>query len=101
MLGASISDFTLFAGPVVFSDAAWKPIQGQQLAPAGLGVFIRNLATQHCTQIHIAAISPPVASALQAEAYALLLALMVAGCFSMQACSQIAKFSPGQRQLTT
>ena len=84
MPGASIRDLSLFPGPVLFSDAAWKPLQGRQLAPAGLGVFIQNFGSQHCTKIHIAAISPPVASVLQAEAYALLLAVMVAGCLNIQ-----------------
>jgi hypothetical protein len=81
--GASVRDLSIFAGPVLFSDASWRPIQGRQLAPAGLGVYIRNLGSQHCTEVHIAAISPPVASVLQAEAFALRLAVMVSNCLQI------------------
>jgi hypothetical protein len=79
--GASVCDLSNFVGHVLFSDASWKPIQGRQLAPAGLVVYIQNLGSQHCSKIHIAGISPLVASVLQAEALALLLAVMVSSCF--------------------
>ena len=35
-------EYAMHAGTVFFVDAAWKPTQGHQLAPAGIGIFIQN-----------------------------------------------------------
>jgi hypothetical protein len=82
--GAFIHNLSIFSGSVIFSDAAWKPDPGQHLAPAGLGVFIKNVGSLHCRELHIAAISPPVSSALQAEAFALLLGVKVSEHLNIQ-----------------
>ena len=77
-LRATVHNLSMFTGSITFSDAAWKTDSGQRLAPAGLGLFIQNVGSSHCREIQIAAISPPVSSVLQAEAFALLLAVKVA-----------------------
>jgi hypothetical protein len=56
--GASVHNLSLFTGSVTFSDAAWKPDPRQQLAPAGLEVFIQNVGILHCRGIHFAANFP-------------------------------------------
>jgi hypothetical protein len=47
-------------------------------------VFIKNVGSSHCREVHIAAISPPVSSALQAEAFALLLGVKVSEHLNIQ-----------------
>ena len=61
----------------IYSDAAWAPSPDGQLQQAGLGIHIQ-LRHHHATSIYVAAMSPPVGSPLQAEAYGLLLAVKVA-----------------------
>ena len=59
-----------FAGTDVqiFSDAAWTSSPDGQLQQAGLGIHIQ-LWHHHASSIYVAAMSPPVGSPLQAEAY--------------------------------
>jgi hypothetical protein len=71
----------LEAGNVLLCDAAWKVQQGGDPYPAGLGVIIHLPDNSHCRKIHIAAMSPPVSSPLQAETSALLLATKLADIF--------------------
>jgi hypothetical protein len=54
-------------GNVICTDAAWKCGSNQDPTPAGIGIIIQIQGNQHCQQIHIAALSPPAHSPLQAE----------------------------------
>mgnify|MGYP006267236183 FL=1 len=56
---------------------------GQAVAKAGIGVFLQ-INGQHTDHLYISAVSPPVASALQAEAYGLLLAVKIAAQLHVQ-----------------
>ena len=49
-----------------------------QPSPAGIGVIIQLGENGHCEQLQVSAMSPPVSSPLQAEAYGLLLATLIA-----------------------
>jgi hypothetical protein len=69
---------------VICTDAAWKCGSNQDPTPAGIGIIIQIQGNQHCQQIHIAALSPPAHSPLQAEAYGLLLASKVADLLHIQ-----------------
>ena len=51
---------------------------------AGLGVIISMPNNQHLQQLHVSALSPPASSPLQAEAYGLLLATMLADILQVQ-----------------
>ena len=68
-----------FADPdiQIYSDAAWTPSPDGQPQQAGLGIHI-HLRQHHASNIYVAALSPPVDSPLQAEAYGLLLSVKVA-----------------------
>ena len=72
------------AGNLIYSDAAWEPKKDGDPNSAGLGIVLMLHNYMHCKQIHIAASSPPVASPLQAEAFALLLAVKVADILDIQ-----------------
>ena len=76
--GHTFYDLTSLAAPVFFVDAAWKLQQVHHYAPAGLGIFIQNPATPLCQSIYISASTPRVTSALQAEAFGVLLATKLA-----------------------
>ena len=71
-------DPPLVAGQQIFCDAAWTKDENLQSSPAGIGVVIQLGANEHCQQLQVSAMSPPVSSPLQAEAYGLLLATMIA-----------------------
>jgi ribonuclease HI len=62
-------------GTKIFTDAAWTQ-HNQESRPswAGLGIYIQVEGAHHCARLLISAISPPATSALQAEAFGLLLA---------------------------
>jgi hypothetical protein len=77
-------DPSLTAGNVIFCDAAWKNEGSNQSSPAGIGIIIQTEGNQHCRQLHISALSPPVSSPLQAEAFGLLLATMLAEILHIQ-----------------
>jgi ribonuclease HI len=72
------------AGITIFTDAAWKQDGESQPSPAGIGIVIQVDQNQHFKQLHISALSPPASSALQAEAFALLLATMLAEALQLQ-----------------
>lgn len=72
-----------FPGTQIYSDAAWSLEPGQAVAKAGIGVFLQ-INGQHTDHLYISAVSPPVASALQAEAYGLLLAVKIAAQLHVQ-----------------
>lgn len=69
---------SLVAGQEIFCDAAWTNEKNMQPSPAGIGVIIQLGEYGHCQQLQVSAMSPPVSSSLQAEAYGLLLATMIA-----------------------
>jgi hypothetical protein len=48
-----------------------------QSSSAGIGVILQLEDNEHCQQLHVSALSPPVSSPLQAEAYGLLLATKI------------------------
>jgi hypothetical protein len=60
----------IFAGNVIFSD----PATGK----TGIGVVIQLQGNQHCQQLHVSALAPLASSPLQAEAYGLHLAAILA-----------------------
>jgi ribonuclease HI len=72
------------AGCSIFCDAAWKLDGSAQEAPAGIGIYIQVDNNQHFKQLHIAAMSPPVGSTLQAGALALVLATKLAVVIQLQ-----------------
>jgi hypothetical protein len=74
----------LTIGQRIFCDAAWTMEENMQSSPAGIGVIIQFEDNEHCKQLHISAMSPPVTSSLQAEAYGLLLATILAGILNIQ-----------------
>lgn len=71
-------DPSLLAGNVIFCDAAWKNEGSNKSSSAGIGIIIQTRGNQHYNELHISALSPPVSSPLQAEAFGLLLATMLA-----------------------
>jgi hypothetical protein len=73
-----------YAGNAICCDAAWKNADNQSPTPVGIGIVIQVQESHHCKQIHIAALSRPAHSPLQAEAFGLLLALKVADLFNIQ-----------------
>jgi hypothetical protein len=76
--GSSVSEPSKLVGSVFYVDAAWSPLQGQNSAPAGIGIFIQNTGLTHTNNIFISATSPHVSSALQAEAFGVQLAVTIA-----------------------
>lgn len=82
--GTTIKDTSNITGTIVFTNAAWSPGHDGQLASAGLGLFIRFDDDRACSQIYISAVSPPISSAIQAEAFGLLLATKVAEVLQIQ-----------------
>jgi ribonuclease HI len=72
------------AGCSIFCDAAWKIDGNAQHAPAGIGIYIQVDNNCHFKQLHIAAMSPPAASAHQVEALALVLATKLAVVIQLQ-----------------
>jgi hypothetical protein len=76
--GSSVSEPSKLAGPVFYVDAAWSPLQGQNSAPAGIGIFIQHTGLTPSSNSFISAMSPHVSSALQAEAFRVQLAVRIA-----------------------
>jgi hypothetical protein len=72
------------AGTTIFCDAAWKIEKNMESTPAGIGIIITTDCNQHYKQLHVSALSPPASSPLQAEAFGLLLATMLAERLSIQ-----------------
>lgn len=82
--GSTIRNVSSFTGPTVFSDAAWSRSSDGQPASAGLGIFMQLGGVRKCSQLRISAVSPPVTSAIQAEAFSMLLAIHIAGLLQLQ-----------------
>ena len=82
--GATVRDISNISGSIIFSDAAWSPGLDGQPTPAGLGIFIQICGDRPCSKICISAISPPASSAIQAEAFGLLLASQIAQLLHIQ-----------------
>jgi hypothetical protein len=82
--GTTIGDISNISGWIIFSDAAWSPGVDGQPVHAGLGIYMKIGGDRPCTQICISAISPPVSSAIQAEAFGLLLAIKLAYILQIQ-----------------
>ncbi|CAM0958575.1 unnamed protein product [Alopecurus aequalis] len=76
--GATISDISKISGSIIFSDASWSPAFDGQPVPAGLGIYMQLHGDRPCSNVSISAISPPASSAIQAEAFGLLLAVKLA-----------------------
>jgi hypothetical protein len=74
--GKTVSDPWSIPGTKVFTDASWPQLQhqGTYTSKAGVGIFIQFEGAHRCSRLFISAVSPPAASALQAEAFGLLLA---------------------------
>ena len=72
------------AGTIICCDAAWKMEEHQGPIPAGIGIVIQTQGNQHFQQLHIAALSPPAESPLQAEAFGLMLATKLAELLHVQ-----------------
>jgi hypothetical protein len=82
--GRTIKEVSTISYPIIFSDAAWSPGPNGRSAVAGLGIFIQLGGGRCCSQLCISAISPPATSAIQAEAYSLILASQIAGILQIQ-----------------
>jgi hypothetical protein len=82
--GTTIGDISNISGWIIFSDAAWSPGVDGQPVHAGLGIYMKIGGDRPCSQICISAISPPVSSAIQAEAFGLLLAIKLAYILQIQ-----------------
>jgi hypothetical protein len=82
--GTTVKDTSNITGPIVFTDAAWSPGRDGQPMSAGLGLFIQLGEDRPCSHVYISAVSPPVSSAIQAEAFGLLLATKVAEVLRLQ-----------------
>ncbi|CAM0874946.1 unnamed protein product [Alopecurus aequalis] len=81
---ATIQDPFTLPGTLIFTDASWKQADDSQPSPAGIGVVIQVEQNQHFRQLHLSALSPPALSVLQAEAFALLLAIKLADVLQLQ-----------------
>ena len=82
--GRTIGSISNIPGPIVFSDATLSPGPGGQPAIAGVGVFIQFGDDRRCSKLCISAISPSATSAIQAEAFSLMLATQIAGALHLQ-----------------
>ena len=82
--GKTIKDISSVSTPIVFSDATWSPHPDGKPTIAGLGIFIQLGGDRRCSQLCISAISPPATSAIQAEAFSLMLAYQIAGILRLQ-----------------
>jgi hypothetical protein len=73
--GETVQNYVHFAGNKVFVDAAWKLRPGHLLARPGIGVYL-VIPADHglVADVFISASAAPVASVIQAEAQALVLA---------------------------
>jgi hypothetical protein len=80
----TVKDTSIIPMPIIFTDAAWSQGSDGQPVSAGLGLFIQFGNDRACSQVYISAISPPVSSAIQAEAYGLLLAMKAAEVLQVQ-----------------
>ena len=85
--GASIADLAALTGSVIFSDAAWVGGSDSLPVQAGIGVFLQIEGSRPCRKLYVSAISPPTSSAIQAEAFGLLLAVKLAEILQVQGAS--------------
>jgi hypothetical protein len=81
---SQLHEVTNSTANAIFCDAAWKKEAGTDRNQAGIGVTISIQGNQHLNQMHIAALSPPASSPLQAETYGLLLATKLAHLLQVQ-----------------
>jgi hypothetical protein len=73
--GETVPNYVEFAGNKVFVDAAWKLRPGHRLARPGIGVYMVIPGDQgQVADVFVSASATPVASVIQAEAQALVLA---------------------------
>jgi hypothetical protein len=82
--GTTVKDTSIIPRPIVFTDAAWLQGCDGQPVSAGLGLFIQFGDERVCSKVYISAVSPPVSSAIQAEAFGLLLATKAAEVLQLQ-----------------
>jgi hypothetical protein len=83
-LGPAVQTPSNLVGVTIFCDAAWNLQESAQMAQAGIGVFIKMEHNIHCKHLYISARSPPASSPLQAEAFGLWLATMLAEILQIQ-----------------
>lgn len=76
--GETIKDISCFSGPIVYTDAAQSLGFQNQPTVAGIGIFIQFAGDRRCSQLCISAVSPPTTSAIQAEAFSMMLAYKIA-----------------------
>jgi hypothetical protein len=77
--GGTVASFVDFACAKIFVDAAWKLLPGQRVARPGIRIYLMIPRNQgDAADVLILTISSPVASAIQAEAQALMLACHIA-----------------------
>jgi hypothetical protein len=69
---------------IIFCDASWERKTCAENSRAGLGVVICLQGNNHLQELHVAALSPPASSPLQAETFGLLLATMLADILEVQ-----------------
>ena len=82
--GKTIMDISNLSGPIVYSDVAWSLGSEGGPAVAGLGIFIQFPGDRQCKHLCISAISPPATSAIQAEAFGIMLATKMAEMLQLQ-----------------
>uniref|UniRef100_A0ACD5Y7N7 Uncharacterized protein n=1 Tax=Avena sativa TaxID=4498 RepID=A0ACD5Y7N7_AVESA len=81
---SQLQEVTNSTTTAIYCDAAWEKQIGNDRNQAGIGITINMQGNQHLKQIHIAALSPPASSPLQAETYGLLLATKLAHLLQVQ-----------------
>lgn len=82
--GKTITNVSCFSGPVIYTDASWNPGTEGQPTVAGIGIFIQFAGDRQCSKLCISAISPPVTSVIQAEAFSMMLASRIAELLHLQ-----------------
>ena len=82
--GKTISNVEDISGPIVFADASWTPGADNHPVIAGLGIVVQITTGRRCSRLCISAISEPVTSAIQAEAFSLMLAYEIAHILHLQ-----------------
>jgi hypothetical protein len=104
-LGRTINNISTISCPIIFSDAAWSPHPDGSPVAAGLGIYIKLGGDRSCSELSISAISPPTTSAIQAEAFSLMLASRIAETLHIQQatfltdCATLATAASSQNML--
>jgi hypothetical protein len=95
----TVSDYLHVAGPKLYVDAAWKTRPNQNMAKAGLGVYLVFQDQGYTSDVLISVSLPAVSSPIQAEAQALLLVGNISSSLNLRDtvfftdCSNLAKMA--------